>query len=158
MIWVACIFFASLIVLGGLLYILTGKNEGLPRSSCKVGSKTFQVEVADTPSRRMRGLSFRESLPAGNGMLFVFPFAAKNGFWMKDMNFALDFIWMSDGKVVSIDRNIPPPAKGTSLTALPIYYPASPVMYVLELNAGEAESVQQGDVYTCTIGGSAVIN
>ncbi|MCB9730476.1 MAG: DUF192 domain-containing protein [Deltaproteobacteria bacterium] len=52
------------------------------------------VEVADTPDTLERGLMFRESLPDGTGMIFVFPNRRDRSFWMKNTLIPLDMIYL----------------------------------------------------------------
>ena len=44
----------------------------VPMKKIQVGRASLWVEVADTPERQARGLMFRQSLPAKQGMLFVY--------------------------------------------------------------------------------------
>ncbi len=94
----------------------------------------MQVEVASTKASREQGLSGRESMGDDEGLLFVFETPGKYGFWMKDMKFPLDLIWISEnGTVVDIERNLTPDS-----------YPKTFInevdaMYVLEINGGLAQ-------------------
>jgi uncharacterized protein len=100
-----------------------------------IGGTSVRVELADTLDERVRGLSGRESLSEGEGMLFVFPEDGRYGFWMKDMNFSIDIIWLSSaGKVVHIAENVPPDSYPAS------FQPAEPARYVLEVPAGFAKA------------------
>ena len=69
-------------------------------------------------------------------MLFVFERPAHHAFWMKGMLFPLDLIWIENGTVVHIERDAPHFPPSTSDLSLPIYAPAAPATYVLEVNAG----------------------
>jgi uncharacterized membrane protein (UPF0127 family) len=105
-------------------------------------------ELALTPEEVSRGLSGRERLEPGTGMLFVFAPRAASYFWMFDMRFPLDLVWISiECKVVDITPNAPAPAPGTPASQLPLYTPASPAAYTLEINTGEAEhhGIEIGD-------------
>jgi uncharacterized membrane protein (UPF0127 family) len=105
-----------------------------------VGSKTIQVEIANTEATREKGLGGVSSLPADHGMLFVFDSKPTNAtFWMKGMLIPLDMIWVSDNKVVSINKDIPISPQGTPNSSLPTYSPNIPIDYVLEVNAGFSE-------------------
>lgn len=96
------------------------------------------VSIADTDTEREQGLSGTVSLPADSGKLFVFDVPGNYGFWMKDMNYALDFVWISsDLKIVGITPDV------AVATYPQIFYPVSPsgtgkpqVKYVLEVNSG----------------------
>lgn len=110
-----------------------------------VGSAALSVEVAGTDAAREQGLSDRESLPANSGMLFVFATPAIYEFWMKDMRFALDFLWLKNGKVVELAYNVPPP---TSRQPEPVRLrPTKAVDMVIEVPAGwlAANRVREGD-------------
>lgn len=107
-------------------------TQALPTEALQIGGKTLLVEVMNTDVLRMQGLSGREALPKGSGMLFVFDNPDTYGFWMKDMKFAIDIIWLNDAKeVIDIARNVQPN------TFPHAFYPPVPVKYVLETNPGE---------------------
>ena len=113
-----------------------------------VGGASFAVEIASRPEDRTRGLSGRDSLADGAGMLFVFESGRASSFWMRGMRFALDFVWIGDNcEVVEIHADVPPPAAGADVGQLPIYSSATPARYNLEINAGEAakRGIEAGD-------------
>lgn len=96
-----------------------------------IGGTRVAVAVADTPEKRAQGLSGRTSLTDGTGMLFVFPEVGLHGFWMKDMQFSIDIIWLSeDGAVVHMAEDVPPESYPAS------FRPEEPALYVLEVPAG----------------------
>lgn len=100
------------------------------------------IEIADTPSLRELGLSGRTSLAPDSGMLFVFPTDGKYSFWMKDMRFSIDMLWLSaDGAVVYIKPRVSPDTYPQSFVS------NSPARYVLELLAGyvQQHGVTVGD-------------
>lgn len=95
---------------------------------------TMIVEVADTKSSRELGLSGRSKMETNEGLLFVFDVPGRYGFWMKDMVFPLDIIWINqNGVVVEVERNVKPDSYPKT------FINASPASYVLELTAGVAE-------------------
>ena len=105
----------------------------------EVGGAAFMVEIAASPDERSRGLSGRDSLPDGSGMLFVYDNPDVPGFWMRGMYFALDFVWIGDDcEVVDVTTDVPEAGPGTSEGLLPIYRPSTPVLFNLEVNAGSA--------------------
>ncbi len=105
-----------------------------------IGGVAWTVELALTPQQRAQGLSGREELPAGAGMLFIYDRESRRSFWMPDMHFPLDLVWIDgDCAVAHITRNAPPQAPGQSRADLP-RYSADKVQYVLEINAGEADA------------------
>lgn len=103
----------------------------------RVGDLKVYVEVADDDAERARGLSGRESLPADWGMLFVFERPGVYSFWMYEMRFPLDIIWINETlQVAFIVENAPP---CTMLTVCSPYVPNVTAKYVLEINAGLVE-------------------
>jgi uncharacterized membrane protein (UPF0127 family) len=94
------------------------------------------VDVVDTPALRMRGLSGRPSLEPEEGMLFLFETPSVQSFWMKDMRFPIDIVWIRDGRVVGISPDLPVPK---SPRALPQYPSPVPCDVVLEVRAGAAK-------------------
>jgi uncharacterized membrane protein (UPF0127 family) len=106
-----------------------------------VGQNQLGVYIANTDTTRQKGLGGIDSLPESEGMLFVFD--SKNTsqvFWMKDMRFALDIIWIKDNRVIQIDKKVPAPQPNTPDSALRLYTPNTPIDYVLEVNAGYSDS------------------
>ncbi|NTU98777.1 DUF192 domain-containing protein [Candidatus Falkowbacteria bacterium] len=98
----------------------------------QIGSEKVTLEIADTDELRSKGLSGHSSLDDTKGMLFIFPTKAVRSFWMKDMLFPLDIVWVNDGKVINISKNLPPEGTIPQKT----YSSGLPINYVLELSAG----------------------
>ena len=106
------------------------------------------MDLAITVEEQVQGLSGRAILAPGSGMLFVYAQARKFTFWMKDMRFPLDIVWIgADCRVVEVKENVPSPRPGQSDEELPRYSPGTPAQYVLEINAGEAafQNISPGD-------------
>jgi uncharacterized membrane protein (UPF0127 family) len=95
------------------------------------------VDVVETPALRERGLSGRAALAEHEGMLFLFPTPKIQSFWMKEMNFAIDILWIRDGRIVGISPDLPPPPR--MLMQLPRYASPEPCDVVLEVRAGQAK-------------------
>lgn len=110
-------------------------NPPLPTNTVTVNDATFNVEIASTSVEQARGLSYRASLGTNDGMLFIFGSSSIQHFWMKDMNFPLDMIWVSGNTVVGFVQNAEP-KPGASLLSLPIYTSPDKTDKVLEVNAG----------------------
>ena len=104
----------------------------------KVGSAEVGVEIADSQEKQIAGLSGRQTLGEDEGMLFVYAKPGAYGFWMKEMNFDLDFIWISDGRVVEITEDVPKP-NAEDADSLPVYQAKVPVEAMLEVNSGWAK-------------------
>lgn len=117
-----------------------------------VNKKTIKLELADTENKREVGLSFRESISSDEGMLFIFGNEGKPGFWMKDMRFPVDIIWLrlatstaeteeKKFEVEFLKENVAPD------TFPQIYYSDVPVSHVVEIKGGEAKrrNIKIGD-------------
>jgi uncharacterized membrane protein (UPF0127 family) len=97
----------------------------------EISNKTIQIELADTPALRTLGLSGRDSLAPDHGMLFVFEKPDRYGFWMKEMNFSIDIIWIdASKKIVHIEERVSPESYPK------IYIPDAQALFVLEVPAG----------------------
>ena len=83
-----------------------------------IGQQTICVEVADRPIQWARGLSNRASLAANRGMLFIFPQSAIHSFWMKEMNFSLDIIWINTKTLTNADNDADLRGQNTNNTAI----------------------------------------
>lgn len=98
--------------------------------------KTIIADLAKTEEERTQGLMFRNTLNDDQGMLFVFEQEEFYSFWMKNMNFAIDILWLDRQKrIVHLEQNVPPCKK----EPCPTYAPDLPAKYVLELKAGSIE-------------------
>ena len=97
------------------------------------------VEVADTLKKRSLGLGKRTSLKKGWGMLFVFEKLKPHRFWMKDMQFPLDIIWLDNHRIVHIIHNAKP---DNSRDDPEVMTSPVPVNFVLEIAAGRAEKLR----------------
>jgi uncharacterized membrane protein (UPF0127 family) len=103
----------------------------------------LRTYVADTAALRERGLSGRKGLAENEAMLFVFDNIGRPGFWMQDMLFSIDMLWLDSTKrVVYIVPNIGPE------TYPKVFKPPTDAQYVLEVSAGNAAKIgiQVGDV------------
>ena len=105
-----------------------------------VDQQSFDIEIAETPAQLQLGLSGRDEI-GSDGLLFIFSGPNQSGFWMKDMKFALDMVWIANGEIVEITRDVPFPTSPEENTdaALPRYYPSQPIEMVLEVTAGFAQ-------------------
>lgn len=118
-----------------------------PTALLDVGSRKILVEVAADDASRTRGLSYRDSLDTDRGMYFIFGSSTKQYFWMFQMKFPLDIIFINNDKVVSISSNVPNP-KGVLPPA--IVSSSGPANQVLEVNAGKAAEwgIKEGSIIT----------
>ena len=98
--------------------------------------ETIIAETAITDQERMRGLMYRDGINEDQGMLFVFREEGYHSFWMRNMRFAIDILWLDRQKrIVHIERRVPPCKKEPCAS----YSSKLPAMYVLELKAGSAD-------------------
>jgi uncharacterized membrane protein (UPF0127 family) len=149
---VLIIFFAiiAIALILSVILIFTGKNRVVitsqepPTPSLLINGFTVNLEIADTEQKKNEGLSNRDFLPQNSGMLFVFDTPGEYVFWMNEMNFPLDFIWLNGNKVVQTNENVPAPLKGEPPAVIK---PEYAVDKVLEVNAGfiKSASVKIGD-------------
>ena len=124
----------------------TNLGQQLPiEAVATVGEHRFDLEVARTREEQRLGLMFRDPLPDGRGMLFPFDPPRPASFWMYNVTFPLDMVFMFDGEVVHIEDSVP----GCSELPCPGYGPPQTTLVdsVLELNGGTADSLglQVGD-------------
>lgn len=92
------------------------------------GRLDYRVEIADDDAERQHGLMYRTSMPDMHGMLFIFPQAKPQAFWMRNTYMPLDIIYIgADGAIVSIQANARPfdesalPSEGPAIGVLEIY-------------------------------------
>jgi uncharacterized protein len=113
----------------------------------QVGTQTIMVEVRDNDDERRLGLSGRPPLKDDQGMLFDFRDSkiTTPGFWMKDMKFDIDIIWIKNGRIIGITKNAQRPLSNQD--NLPRYYPPSEIDMVLEVLAGwsNRHNIKVGD-------------
>lgn len=108
-----------------------------------INNVTIKLEIAKSQQEQARGLSGREALPSGQGMLFVSDKYYKPRFWMKDMLFPIDIIWIRDNRVVGYEKYLLPEGSQPKM----IYEPVEEVNNVLEVYAGftDDNNVKIGD-------------
>lgn len=122
-----CIVLAALILWG----LAPERSSSDLSGAVVINGHTIRVMIAATPAERTQGLSGTPSLKSGEGMLFVFPEEGVYSFWMKDMLFSIDILWISArGEVVHIEEGVSPNTYPTSFTS------DIPAQYVLEVPAG----------------------
>lgn len=127
-----------ILTVSGFVYI--GKYRTI-----KIGGQKFLVELARTPKKQAQGLGGRAKISENRGMLFDFSKAEQHSFWMKDMQFDLDILWIKEGKIAYIAKNISHKSSET-------INPQIMADKVLEINSGLV------DKYNFKIGDSVKIN
>jgi len=123
--------------------VLKAIQEAYPTDSrylkAKVTVKDFELNayVPITSELMSKGLAVKNQLKEDEAMLFIFEESAKHTFWMKDMKFPIDIIWLDSARrVVHIERNLQPCASVFICTS---YSPSADSQYVLETVAGFAQ-------------------
>ncbi len=115
----------------------------LPKVDAIIGGEQFSLEIVTTTSEQNQGLSGRTSLDANSGMLFVFSMPSIRAFWMKDMEFPIDLIWLRGNKIIGFQQNMPTPAalNVSSTMNLPVYISPGLVDRVVEINSGQISAL-----------------
>ena len=112
---IVLVFVAVIVLLAGIFWL--GRQDiaqvELTSQTCSliaVDDNTFCLWVADSGDERGQGLSgiYRETMGV-DGMIFVFEDSAVRNFWMLEMRFDLDVLWVKDGVIVKIDKRIRAP-------------------------------------------------
>ena len=109
----------------------------------KIAGQTIKVDLALTPKTQEQGLSGRTELKENEGMLFVFNKPSQYSFWMKDMNFPIDIIWLGeDLRIVYIEKEAKPESYPNAFT------PDQKAKFVLEVMSGfsEKNNLKEGDI------------
>jgi len=125
--------FIVLVSVALLLFIfLTRPSDfpGYPRKSVSINDNQIQLIVADTEARKAQGLSGSAPLRDSEGMLFLFDAPGKYGFWMKDMKFSIDLIYIKNNTVVDIIYDARPDSYPT------IFLPSKEFDSVIEVHEG----------------------
>ncbi|HZE87321.1 MAG TPA: DUF192 domain-containing protein [Methylomirabilota bacterium] len=148
----------KIIVVFGLLLIAFGafvffqfnnKYSALkPNGSVTIGTHTFDVEVVKSSKDEEIGLTKYRSIKEAQGMLFFFTQPSSPTFWMKNMKFPIDIIFINNNTIVSFVQNVP--AQLPTTQNPPLYQPEGASNYVLEINAGLVKkyNIKKGDNVT----------
>jgi uncharacterized membrane protein (UPF0127 family) len=143
--FVLIVFIAASFYIGNVLNLNSNYKENIVSEVnhvLRIGNVSVRVDIADTPALQEQGLSGRQLLLEDQGMYFIFNHPGIYPFWMKEMNFPIDIIWIGEHmSVIDITQD-----------ALPSSFPQTfvsrvPALYVLEVQAGFAErhGVKIGD-------------
>src|SRR3989344_5132751 len=127
------------VIIGAVIFQSFIKNNSLflKTPSVTIKGHKFKLYITKNPKDYQIGLSKYNNLPQDYGMLFPFDKPDYYSFWMKEMKFPIDIIYIRDNQIVTILKNIPVPK--TKEGNISIYKPASPADRVLEVNAGISE-------------------
>ena len=100
-----------------------------------IGNKIYTLFIADTEEKRNKGLSGIPSLKSNEGMLFIFEKPDFYHFWMKDMQFPLDFIFINENQIVDFIENLSPRSYPNSFTS------KERANKIIELKSGEVKKI-----------------
>jgi len=144
--WIKKIWFLVIIIVVVLVILIIGWQLSARQPEKKVliiGQTEIAVEIADSVSLRAQGLSGRKFLAENQGLLFVFPQPLRPVFWMKNMLFPIDIIWLKDNRVVGDEKNLPPAGENPQF----LYRPPEEIDMVLEVKAGwvDEHDIKVGD-------------
>jgi len=118
------------------LVIITGCSSNF-KTIC-VNDKCFNAEIADDAEERRVGLMKYDMLQEDEAMWFVFQESSRHSFWMKDMRFPIDIIWVDDKyNIVNVERNVQP-----CVGECTVYTPEKEARYVLEVRANSNINIE----------------
>lgn len=121
------------IIVGGA----TPSNNGYRQVNVTVNGVKLVTDVAATSDQRSKGLSIKDTLNENEAMLFVFSEGREHSFWMKNMKFPIDIIWISEHhEVVHVEHSLKPCEPDSFC---PTHKPDRNSLYVLETVAGFAQ-------------------
>jgi hypothetical protein len=131
---------------GVSIFWMLSMNEDDYQKILTIGRAKLKVELASTSSEIQLGLSYREKLAEDHGMLFIMSGTRIQYFWMKDMKFPLDMIFISNMQVVEIRSEIPAPIEGQDGREIKVVS-SVPADMVLEVNSGwsSVQGIKVGD-------------
>jgi len=112
------------------------------QGNIKIGKNNLSVAIADDNCKTSLGLSGISELKEDEGMLFLFEKLGSHGFWMKNMKFPIDILWLDNNfKVVGMENNVSPDSYPKTFGKGYIS------MYVLEVPSGYSQknNIKVGD-------------
>ena len=121
-----------------LALLIATATHAQPLVEARFADQPFQLELVADPESRRQGLMERTELAAGTGMLFDFPEGTKPAIWMRNMQIALDLLFVDEqARLVHVFADVPPCAD------LPcdVYQADKPLRFVIEIPAGTASQL-----------------
>jgi uncharacterized membrane protein (UPF0127 family) len=131
------LFIFAILLLTSFFIFLNFQYKDAKTPKAVVNNYSFHLEIAKTQKEKEIGLSKYNNIANDFGMLFPFEKADYYAFWMKDMKFPIDIIFIRNNKIVTIFKNVPAPKSNNQ--SPPIYKPSELSDTVLEINAGLSE-------------------
>ncbi|MDO8460841.1 MAG: DUF192 domain-containing protein [bacterium] len=115
-------------------YLANNPNPFIKIPTAAINNQTFKLFIAKSAKEKEIGLSGKDSLSQDYAMYFSFEKPDYYSFWMKNMKFPIDMIFLSNNRIVTIYENLEPPSQ--DLKSPPLYKSNEPADAVLEINAG----------------------
>ena len=103
-----------------------------------IGMNCWQMRIADTPQLRSKGLMFENSMPIEQGMIFYFENERFPQFWMKDMQFPLDILFVNKDNIITYMVKYVPPCRKEPCD---LYRSTRKADKVIEINAGLSDKL-----------------
>ncbi len=122
-----------IIFIATILLINNNQNNGV----CIENKKCFSVTLAETLKEKQIGLSETRVLLEDEGMFFVYSNPTQASFWMKEMNFSIDIIWIDENlEIIGVEKNLEP---CQNEKVCKVFYSPQEILYILEINSGLSE-------------------
>jgi uncharacterized membrane protein (UPF0127 family) len=106
----------------------------------------FRVQLATTPDQQRDGLSGRDELSEGTGMLFTFDGPAERQVWMAGMEIPIDIAWILDGQVIATETL--DPCTTETQDECPRWTSPAEADTLLEVPAGALDGIEPGTTVT----------
>jgi uncharacterized protein len=133
-----------------LLILLILEIDSITSSpNANLNGHIFSLYLAKTSNDQEIGLAKFNKISDNQGMLFLFPKSGYYSFWMKNMKFPIDIIFISGNRIVDIFQNVPVQKTNNNL---PTYTTGEKADKVLEINAGLTNK------YKIKLGGNIGLN
>lgn len=113
-------------------------------TTATIGNHTFTLSIARSQKEKETGLSETKLLSEDQGMIFIFDKSDYYSFWMKNMKFPIDIIYINNDAIVTIIKNAQTVKPQDNPT---VYSSTQPADKVLEIQAGLSEKYKfkEGD-------------
>ncbi|MBU0545961.1 DUF192 domain-containing protein [Patescibacteria group bacterium] len=125
----------SFVVIILVVVVLKAQSYYWPKEKVLIGGQELTVLVANNDKHLLKGWGDKKDMGLYGGMLFIYPTKTQHAIIMRDMQFPIDILWLSDGEIIDIAPNVQP-EMGRAEELLTPYFARLPSNAVLELSAG----------------------
>lgn len=137
--------FALLLIMTGAAFYFQKNGNRFPQLSEKTATATinnhrFNLFIAKTNKEKEVGLSEKNSIDNDQGMIFVFDKPDFYSFWMRNMKFSIDIIFVNKNRIVTISPDANPSTDPSKTENLTIYKPEDPADTIIEIKGGLSSS------------------